>query len=143
MMTFNRKTLYYLAGPYTHESKAIMNEREIQHSKCAVALKNQGMAVYAPIPETTSLAKLGGMQETNWESWRDHDLNMLDRCDELLIMNINGWIQSKGVRGEVKFALQKGLPVHIIPEDGSYIMTLTKEALLELFGVSDVEMLND
>src|SRR3990167_8226500 len=122
MYNYARKPVNYLAGPYTHKDKAIMDEREVLHSKAANALKQAGLIVYAPIPETTALAKLGGMVETNWAFWRDHDLNMLDRCDKLLVLMIPGWKESVGVRGEVKFALTKGMPVEFLAADLSYTL---------------------
>lgn len=135
-----RKALIYLAGPFSHTEKAIMNEREIQHAKCAIALKQQGLSIYAPITETTALEKLGGLKETSWAYWREHDLNLLSRCDELWVMLLDGYKESLGVKGEVKFAVKNSIPIKFVAIDGSY--TLIKDILKE-FDVKTIEELND
>jgi hypothetical protein len=138
------KKLVYLAGPYSHPDKAVRKNREICHSLCAVALKRQGeIDVYAPIPETTALCELGGLTGTDWNSWRGHDLNLLSRCDEIYVMMIDGYKESLGVRGEVKFALQNDIPVKFIDEDAMILIEYTRLEILDLFGVEEVTELND
>lgn len=135
-----RSHLIYLAGPYSHKDRSIMEDRELKHAQCAVALKKQGLSIYAPIPETTALAKLAGLTGTSWEDWREHDLNLLGRCDEIMVMLIPGWKESLGVRGEVKFALKNNIPITFVSEDGS---DKIRTNVLEMFEVGHVDELND
>lgn len=135
--------LYYLAGPYSHKDQAIMDQREIDHAKCAVELKLQGYSIYAPIPETTALTKLGGLVGTSWKDWRDHDLNLLSRCDEIIIILIEGWRESIGVRGEVKFAIQNDIPISYLDPNLYILIGVSNEQVLDELGVDRVENLND
>lgn len=139
-MSTNVKELIYLAGPFSHPDPKVMEEREKAHCECAVNLKSQGISVYCPIAETVSLAKHGNLAGTSWEVWREHDLNLLRRCDIIYVMQIDGWKQSVGVRGEVKFALKNRIPVGFIDKDCTYVVTTD---VLEMFDVKSVDDLND
>lgn len=140
MTTYEKKPLIYLAGPYSSPYTALMKERESIHAIVAVELKKQGNAVYCPIAETVTLAQLGGLSGTSWEDWRQHDLNLLSRCDQIYVLLIDGWKESLGVRGEVKFALKNHMPVYFINQE---VDTVFGTDTLRMFGVTNIEELND
>lgn len=142
-MTDKRPKLTYLAGPYTHPNQQVMEDREIQHSRCAAKLIKQNIHVYAPIAETCMIAKHDDIKDTGWEFWRAKDLNQLSRCDEMYIILMDGWRESKGVRGEVKFAIQNNIPIHLVDVDGTYTIEPPTKQLLGMFGVKEVTELND
>ena len=120
-----------------------MEEREELVCGLAVDLKNQGHHIYCPIAETAALAKHAHLLGTSWEDWREHDLVLLDRCDELWIAMIDGWQQSKGVRGELKFALQRGIPVCFVNLDAGFIVHQELGGCLAMFDIKDIDELND
>jgi hypothetical protein len=43
--------------------------------------------------------------------WLDATLNILDRCDGILM--VDGWENSEGAKAEHKFATEKGIPVFL------------------------------
>jgi hypothetical protein len=136
----NRPILHYLAGPFSTPDDELRHYRKYAHARCAVALKRAGYAVYAPIAETTALAEYGGITGTSWEDWREHDLNLLIRCDKILVMLIPGWKESLGVKGEVKFALKNNIPIEFVDEAATkFVIT----DVLAMFEVNHVEDLND
>lgn len=142
----NRPThpeLTYLAGPYTHHDEKVMEDREIQHSRCGALLMAQGIHVYVPIAETCMIAKHDSVKDTGWDFWRAIDLNKLARCDKMMIIDIDGWKESKGVRGEVKYALLNNIPVSIVSVDASFIIEPAIEQLLEMLNVTKATDLND
>lgn len=137
------KPLYYIAGPYTHKNTNVQDQREIEHSKISAELLKNGYLIYSPIAETIMLAKHGKLIGTDWDTWREKDLKMLERCDELLIINIDGWQQSRGVKGEVKYCFKNNKPVSLLDVGLMAIFTISKEALLREFGVKHEDELND
>ena len=139
----NKQQLIYLAGPYTHKHKSVMRKREQAHGKAAGDLTKMGIHVYAPIPETCGMVKYGGLNETSWEFWRGKDLNQLSRCDEIWVMDIEGWTKSLGVKGEVKFAVLNNIPVGILNTELMTVFYPDQEELLTKFGVQKLEELND
>ena len=98
--------LYYLGQPYSHKNPDVMHQRFIDGCKAEAQLVLQGFHIYGPIPETVSVATYGKLEGTGWLQWREQDLDKLNRCDVLLILLLEGWQDSQGLRGEIKFALQ-------------------------------------
>lgn len=133
-------TKVYLAGPYSHAKPEMMKAREIDHARCALALKQKGVLVYCPIAETATIAELGGYLGTGWEDWRDHDLWLLSCCTDMYILMIHGWRDSKGVRGELKYALKNNIKVSFCTVDGQVDSSYDP---LSMFGVETVDELND
>lgn len=144
MSSFVPKPRVYLAGAITSPTVDLYTKRVATHAKCALALEAQGeVTVYSPASETHGLVELGGKMGTTWTDWRDHDLNMLYGSNRIYVMMMDGWKESKGVRGEVKFAIQHNIPISLIAEDASYIIQMPIPELLKMFGVNETEELND
>lgn len=135
--------LIYLAGPYSHKSRRVRVLREYAHAECAVRLLKNQQHVYSPIVETTALASRGGLTDTDWKFWRNHDLVLLGRCDNMYILTIGGWKESIGVRGEVKFALKHKKGIYFVTVDGTVSKKLSKTKLLKYFNVKTEGELND
>ena len=150
-----RNKLIYLASPYTHADDAVRYFREQEICRIAAALKRQGKHAYCPIAETTSVARHGKLVNTTWEEWREDDLTLLSRCDEIQVAMIDGWNESRGIRGEVKFALKNNIPVSFIMyEDADdiessdldinlYFLHGNEKWVLAMFDVNSVDELND
>src|ERR1700752_1389041 len=106
------KPLIYLAGPLTHSDPIKEEQRAQDHSRYAGKLLQAGYLIYSPIAETWNIgkyAKIGG----KWETWREKDLLLLSKCDRMLILQLEGWNESKGVKGEVKFCLTNNIPISV------------------------------
>jgi hypothetical protein len=79
-----------------------------------------GVVVFSPLSHSVPIAEfledvfLKGM--TLHEFWMRQDLFLLDLCNELLIIGMDGWQQSEGVREEMFFALKKNKPITLIEE---------------------------
>jgi len=142
-MKYRHKKLIYLAGPITppKDKPELYLERIRAHARCAVHLQSRGeVDIYSPASETHGFVELGGMSGTTWEDWRGKDLNQLSRCDEIYVMLLDGWKESLGVRGEVKYALKNNIPVSFVTVDGQDIV---RTNTLEMFEVKSADDLND
>ena len=49
-----------------------------------------------------------------WEFWREQCLGMLALCDILFVYQLPGWNDSTGVRAEIEYTQQHGIPVQYI-----------------------------
>ena len=45
---------------------------------------------------------------TGFDFWQTVDLHMLDRCDEVMVVCMDGWQDSQGVKAEIAHAKQIG-----------------------------------
>lgn len=114
--------LVYLASPYSHKDKAVMEERFRKVNKVAAKLMTMGMHVFAPISHTHPIA-LEGELPKGWDFWEAYDTAMISRCTSLIVVMLDGWKESVGVQAEIKIAKQYELPVSYVDENGTWQKT--------------------
>lgn len=103
------RKMIYVATPYSHRDEMVRGHRYNMAEGAVQTLLEAGIHAYSPIVASHPL-HLAGMGGT-WEFWRDYDLNMLARCDELFVYTITGWSESVGVAAEIDFARLRFMPV--------------------------------
>ena len=101
------KPVIYLASPYSHPDPAVRTERFLDACEAATKLIHSGHLVYSPIAHSHPLVLQG--LPTDWEYWRMLDMAMLSRCQELVVLVIDGWAESEGV--QIRAANEMGIPV--------------------------------
>lgn len=99
----------YLACPYT-SSTEIEEKRFQAANEQAAELMAQGYLVFSPISHTHPI-HLSGCLPGDWEFWKEYDQTFIEWCDEVWIMRIPGWEESKGVKAEIKIARDLGKKV--------------------------------
>ena len=109
--------MIYLASPYTHEKAAVRYARF--HMVCTIAgeLFLQGVNVYSPIAHCHPQQERVPEIENSWERFAAHDLEMLDFCQEIWVVKLPGWEESKGVAAEIAHAEENGYPVRYLRVD--------------------------
>ena len=103
--------MIYLASPYSHPRAAVRSERA-RNAVLAAAwlIRERGEAVFSPIAHSHHIALVGAL-DTTWETWAEMDLAIISVCRELVVLQLAGWEQSKGVAAEVAEAERLGIPV--------------------------------
>jgi nucleoside 2-deoxyribosyltransferase len=104
-----KKTIAYLAAPYSHQDPATKEWRLEAVAKTCSHLFQQGTWVFSPLTHNMTIDSYG--INGNWQQWGDYDIEMLSRCDKLLILKLPGWEDSKGVATEIAHAKKIGLPI--------------------------------
>lgn len=119
--------MIYLASPYSHPSPTVREQRFHAVCRMTVALMRRGQVVFAPIVHGHPL--VGHGLPTDWPFWERFDREHLRRCDELVVLTLDGWRESVGVTAEIRIAGELGKPVRYLgPEDGHGWPTLTRVA---------------
>lgn len=108
-----KNKLAYLACPYSHPDKEIMEARYHLANRMAYAFHQRGRMVYSPLTHNITLTKLNH-GKASWQEWKEFDLTMLSRCNELIVLIIPGWQESKGVACEIAHAKKLDLPIEMI-----------------------------
>lgn len=103
----------YLAGPYSSVHIHIRDRRYHQISFVAAKLIQRGELVYSPITACHSLA-MDYELPTDAEFWLRQNLTFLSRCDKLLVLQLEGWEQSEGLRREIEFATEHNIPIEYV-----------------------------
>lgn len=109
--------MIYLASPYSHRSAAVREDRFQRVARFAAELSTAGDLVYSPIVHGHAMRVHGDAWNvqlpTDWEFWQRHCLHMLAHCTEVLVLALDGWKTSRGVRAELEEAERRRMPVHL------------------------------
>lgn len=67
-----------------------------------------------PANRFTLAIALAGELPRGWDYWERYDRAMLEACDELWVLCLDGWEDSKGIKGEIAIMQEMGKPVHYV-----------------------------
>jgi hypothetical protein len=109
--------LTYLASPYSHPDPDVMHHRYELACAAAGVLMKCGHKVFAPIAHSHRIGQLIG-SSVDHDFWLEQDFAILRHCDQMLVLLINGWKESKGVQAEIEFCKARAIPVeYLFPQD--------------------------
>ena len=92
----------YLASPYSYKSK------------------------FKLITQSARIGHFMTNHDSGFDSWKDIDLNFIDKSDEVWVCMMSGWKESIGVQTEIKYELQTNKGVRYINEKGNFVSTDNK-----------------
>lgn len=104
------KQLTYLAVPYSHEDKDVMETRFEIVCEVAGKLMNQGKMIFSPISHSHPIAVRSKLPRS-WEFWEKFDRAYLMCSKELYVLMLDGWEESTGVTAEIKMAKELNIPI--------------------------------
>lgn len=107
--------LIYLATPYSRYP-AGRDEAFYEATKKTAELMEEGHCVFSPIVHSHSIEEIamGGAGAKDGDWWLQQDFTILERCDELWVYELPGWDTSYGVRHEMQYADDLGIPIKFV-----------------------------
>jgi len=106
--------MIYLASPYSHPDATVREQRFRAACRATAGLFAAGHAVFSPIVHGHPLVRHG--MPTDWSFWEPFDREHLARCDEMVVLTIDGWRESVGVAAETRIARELGKTVrYLVP----------------------------
>lgn len=102
--------LSYLATPYTRYPAGI-DAAFREAARVAGKLLAAGVNVYSPIAHSHPLAIYGGLDPLDYSFWLPANETMIRLCDQLIVVHMDGWDKSIGVRVEVEAFEKAGKPI--------------------------------
>lgn len=111
------KPLTYICSPYSDPDPHVRWLRYEAACRVTAKLISEGRLVFSPIAHSHPVAIAGGMGK-GFDVWREWCLEMLHRCDDVLVLKLDGWLQSIGVNHEIAVAQAAGLVVRYREVDG-------------------------
>jgi len=115
--------MIYLASPYSHPDPRVREHRFRAACQATASLLRDGHVIFSPIVHSHPLVAFG--LPTVWSSWERIDRAYLERCDEVMVLMLDGWEASIGVQAEIGIARALGKPVRFVaPEDATGLPTL-------------------
>lgn len=113
-----KPSLVYLAAPYSHPDKRVQQARFEQINEAAARLMADGLLIFSPISHTHPIA-LAGNLPTDFAYWERYDRAILACCSRMIVLKLQGWEQSLGVKAELAIADELELPVEFMEPNQS------------------------
>lgn len=102
--------MFYIASPYSSPDPAVRAERFMAVCRAAALMMKQGMHVYSPIIHSHPIALIGDLPK-GWDYWREYDEFFIKHCDGVIVLMLDGWKESIGIKAELELAEKYGKPV--------------------------------
>ena len=110
--------MIYLASPYSHEDKAIEEQRYLEVTEMVADLFKAGGAVYSPITHCHEMAKLYTLP-TDAAAWQTYNDAFIFVAVEVWFFKVDGWKTSKGMKAEYATARAAGKRCLWLEDDGN------------------------
>jgi nucleoside 2-deoxyribosyltransferase len=117
--------MVYLSSPYSHPDHIVREERFRAACEAAAKLMRLGFVVFSPVVHSHPIANCG--LPTEWAFWERQDRDFLERCDEVIVLTLDGWSESIGVQAELQIAEELGKPVRYLSPDAPTLARVPKE----------------
>jgi hypothetical protein len=115
----------YLASPYSHASAEVRQARFEAVEHCAHWLLLRRNWVFAPIVHCHAIAVKYGLPK-EFDYWEEYDKAMLMYARAIYVLCIDGWQESKGIAGELEFAMREGILIRYVTKRGDDYEVLAK-----------------
>jgi hypothetical protein len=105
------RPLVYLACPYSHAEKGMMEMRYFAVTSAAARLmgRHPNLNIFSPITHSHPL-HLAGMP-SDWSRWKKIDTQYLRLSKQLYVLMLSGWDTSVGVSAEIEIARRLNIPI--------------------------------
>ena len=102
--------MIYLAGPYSHVSHIVRHERFEALTEKAAELMREGNVVFSPITHGHTMAVHHDMP-TSHDFWLKQDFEFLRHCSKIVVLRLDGYLESVGVLAEIEAANMFNIPI--------------------------------
>lgn len=107
----------YLSSPYTHPDPAVREARFKAANKAAAQLMLAGHAVFAPISHSHPIDLEFGAPQSG-AFWKAQDIPLLRHAARMVVLQLPGWHESKGIAWEIEMARSLNIPVEFMEPVG-------------------------
>ena len=120
----------YLRQPYSHPD-AVVREYRFEASCIKTAsLMRQGYTVFSPIAHSHPVAAyLPEDLLMSHEFWMKQDLPILEHADKLIVLVLDGWRESQGLRREIQYAWNCDMDIELHNMDGIWLPSKDDSAI--------------
>lgn len=102
--------MIYVASPYSHSNPIVEDHRFTMAEEYVAACFRQRLAVFSPIYYCHQIArKFKFPGDANF--WKSFNNNMLRRADQIHVLQLIGWRESRGVQYELQMAIELGIEI--------------------------------
>lgn len=117
MLGCTHANLAYIAAPYSHPDPDVIEDRMEQFADIMSRLMALEIHAVSPLMNHPYL----GRRRTpgTYDYWGPYSINLLRRCDAVIVIMMDGWLESVGVADEIKHAKEFNKPVFVCKPNGT------------------------
>jgi len=112
-----KQPLYYLASPISTKDPLLLWGRYEAASRALARLITAGHLCYSPMTHWMSAVATWHLP-MNWAFWEPISRNFHQRCDAMIVLQLPGWEESKGVQTEISWGLASNMSIFTVPASG-------------------------
>lgn len=105
--------LIYICSPFNHEDQKVVEQRVQEVKDFMVALLEEGFTAISPIVIQYSFLEEYGLP-TTWDFWKNFCTTLMNKADKAIVLCIPGWDISEGVKAEIAYFEQLGIPIEYV-----------------------------
>lgn len=102
--------MIYLASPYSASTAEQQYARYLDAERVTFHLIQCGYPIFSPIVHCHNMA-VRFNHDGDFRTWEKYDRLMLKSADQMVVLMLSGWKESKGVAGEKAIAYSEKIPV--------------------------------
>jgi len=102
--------LIFLGAPYSHKDESVTDGRMKIFCRVVEYLINQGALVHSPLLMHMVRKECPKIPGT-WEYWESYAQRLMVFSDLYVVIKLEGWDSSVGVKGELELAKKCKLPI--------------------------------
>jgi len=106
--------IFYVAAPYSHSDPLVVESRFTYVSQYVAELTARGMVAISPVAYGHILLKYHEMP-SDWAFWKNFCRSFLIKCRYMIVLQLEGWEKSEGIKGELEFARANGITIILVP----------------------------
>lgn len=109
--------MIYIACPFRHPNHKVRIERVETANRYAYRILRSGHPCFSPLSHSYPIEMMGnewppdGYDMIPDEMWMRVDISILQHCEQVHVLMIDGWKESVGVGKEIAFAISRGIPI--------------------------------
>ena len=125
----SKKGFKYAASPYWHPEERVRQARARAARAATMDLIGQHINVFSPVVYSAVIQEKSSFRPP--EGWYSFDLNFLAQASGMIILEIPGWKESRGVLIETAYAQGREIPIEKVKweEIRNYLDSETVELL--------------
>ncbi len=118
--------MIYVASPYSHPDLAVRGDRyQKVMDYCYHCLLNK-INVYSPILHFHAMSLRFQLPATQ-EPYHRHNVEMMEICEDMHVLALDGWRESRGLADEIRFFRRWTKPIKLVnPNDPTDIHPLPR-----------------
>lgn len=117
--------MIYLATPYSHPDRGERYIRFKIAERQVLILTQGGHVVYSPIVYWHAMAEQSGLPTTH-DFWIHQNEAIMAKSDAIVVVKISGWNTSNGIKHEIDYGYENGIPVYFIEIGDNIVRPYTK-----------------